>query len=356
MRQETRCLRHIFAQNSHIRVYLHFVLQIIHSAIVSPVNVINTDLRGGVLDLTEARRLRENAGVAFMGDTKGGAFDIDTDLALPMLVAPLNVNGRPNTDVVRPWVNGLDITRRSRGMCIIDFGTERSEAEASLYELPFEYITTHVKPVRMRNNRAAYRERWWVHVEPRPAMWRALQPLKRFIVTPSVAKYRLFAWLTHPIVPDHKLFVFARDDDYFFGVLHSRFHEVWSLATASRHGDGDEGGRPTYNNTTCFETYPFPWPPGQEPVDDPRVQAVAVAAARLVELRNAWLNPPDADAATLKTRTLTALYNARPAWLDGAHGTLDAALASCYGWPVNLGDNEESLARLLALNGKRAAG
>jgi hypothetical protein len=67
------------------------------------------------------------------------------------------------------------------------------------------------------------------------------------------------------------------------------------------------------------------------------------------------LEPRDADcAAKLKKRTLTNLYNERPAWLDLAHKKLDAAVAAAYGWPADLGD-EQILERLLALNLERAA-
>jgi hypothetical protein len=117
----------------------------------------------------------------------------------------------------------------------------------------------------------------------------------------------------------------------------------------ARHG----GERPTYNNTTCFDTFPFPWPPGQEPPDDPRVAAIAAAARRLVQLRDNWLNPPGATEADLKPRTLTNLYNARPEWLAQAHRALDAAVLAAYGWPADLPD-DAILARLLALNHERA--
>lgn len=67
------------------------------------------------------------------------------------------------------------------------------------------------------------------------------------------------------------------------------------------------------------------------------------------------LEPHDSDcAAKLKQRTLTNLYNERPAWLDLAHKKLDAAVAAAYGWPENLTD-EQILERLLALNLERAA-
>ena len=66
------------------------------------------------------------------------------------------------------------------------------------------------------------------------------------------------------------------------------------------------------------------------------------------------LGPRDADcAAKLKERTLTKLYNERPAWLDLAHKKLDAAVAAAYGWPADLSD-ERILERLLALSLERA--
>ena len=66
------------------------------------------------------------------------------------------------------------------------------------------------------------------------------------------------------------------------------------------------------------------------------------------------LEPRDADcAAKLKKRTLTNLYNERPAWLDLAHKKLDAAVAAAYGWPADLTD-EQILEHLLALNLERA--
>ena len=111
------------------------------------VDAIYANLTTGV-DLTKAHRLKENADISFIGDMKKGKFEITSDLASQMLKMPRNPNGRPNSDVLRPWVNGLDITRRPRDMWIIDFEMNMSEADAALYEAPFEYIKHHVKPVR----------------------------------------------------------------------------------------------------------------------------------------------------------------------------------------------------------------
>jgi type II restriction/modification system DNA methylase subunit YeeA len=312
---------------------------------------IHSDLTSGS-DTTAAAILPENAGICFMGTTKVGAFDLTPDVARKMLSAPINPNGRPNSDVIRPWVNAMDVTRRPRGMFIIDFGTGMSEREAALYEMPFQYLKAKVYPERKKNNRAAYGEKWWIHGEPRPDMRAALTPLKRYIITPRVSKHRLFVWLPVEVLPDSATFVFARDDDYFFGVLHSRIHEVWARQTGTQLREVESGFR--YTPTSTFETFPFPWPPGQEPKDDPRVEAIAAAARELAQRRDHWLHPEGAAEEELKKRTLTNLYNEHPTWLEHAHARLDADVAAAYGSPANL-TNQEILERLLELNHQRAA-
>ena len=329
------------------------------------VDEIHSDLtakRGGIgVDLTRAKRIPANVGVAFMGDTKGGPFDIPGDLAREWLRLPANPNGRPNANVLKPWVNGMDLTRRPSGKWIVDFGWKMKEAEAALYEEPFRHVREHVHPMRQRNRRVSYRVHWWRHVEPRQGMWDALNGLPRFIATPTVSKHRLFVWLDSRICPDHQLIAIAREDDTTFGILHSRFHEAWSLRLGTSLED-----RPRYTPTTTFETFPFP--EGLSPdiraadhADDPRAIAITEAARRLVSLRNRWLNPPEwvewvdepipgyprhpfpcdeGAAKALKGRTLTNLYNHRPQWLLDAHAALNGAVPKAYGWPENIPEDE----------------
>ena len=213
-----------------------------------------TARRGGAgVDLTSVHRLPENAGVAFMGDTKGGAFDVAGDQAREWLRLPANPNGRTNADVLKPWVNGMDLTRRPAGKWIVDFGLDMSVGDAALYEEPFRWVKERVYPMRQANRREAYREYWWRHVEPRQGMWAALDGLSRYIATPTVAKHRLFVRCDARVCPDHQLIVIARDDDTTLGILHSRFHEIWSLRLGTSLED-----RPRYTPTTTFETFPFP--------------------------------------------------------------------------------------------------
>ena len=336
------------------------------------VTAINADLTVGI-DLTHARILPENQNTSFMGDTKGGAFDISGEVAREMLSQPTNVNGRTNVDVVFPWVNGMDIARRPRDMFIIDFGTDMSEADAASYEAPFEYASVHVKAVRAASRTT--RSEWWLHERPRPAMRNAVEPLTRYIGTSMVAKHRAFVWLHPKTNPHNVVIVIARDDDYAFGVLHSRAHELWSLRMGTSLED-----RPRYTPTTTFETFRFPWPlntPDDELTPEQRAHrdAIGEAARELDAKRRLWLNPPewvreepdvipslpprllpvDEHAEKqLRKRTLTNLYNERPTWLANLHATLDAAVFTAYGWPPDIGD-DEMLERLLTLNLERAA-
>jgi type II restriction/modification system DNA methylase subunit YeeA len=272
-----------------------------------------------------------------------------------MLSAPMNPNGRLNVDVVRPWVNALDITRRPRDMFIIDFGTDMNEASAALYEMPFEYLKHYVRLVRMRNKRDTYATKWWIHGEPRGELRGALKPLSRYILTSRVSKHRLFIWLPVTTIPDSATFAFAREDDYFFGVLHSTMHELWARAQGTQLREVESGFR--YTPTSTFDTFPFPYPPGTEPTEEksPIVKAIADAARNLVQFRDAWLNPPDTPQAELNRRTLTNLYNERPTWLENLHETLDRVVFAAYGLTYPL-SKDEIIRHLLELNGERAAG
>lgn len=335
---------------------------------------INADLTDSAANLTKAAQLVENAGYCIEGVKKYGPFDIAGDQARAWLKAPTNVNGRPNSDVLRPLLNGRDLVQRSDDTWVIDFfGLD--EKAAAQYQAPFEYSLLMVKPSRAGDRSSITRNNWWLFERNRPELRKRLSGLTRYIVGPVVAKHRLIKWLPTSALISNLAYAIARDDDTTFGILHSRFHELWALRMGTSLED-----RPRYTPTTTFETFPFP--KGLTPnipaalyAKDPRAVAIADAARELNEKREAWLNPPewvdrvpevvprypdrivpkDDDAAKkLKDRTLTKLYNERPAWLDHLHSTLDEAVAAAYGWSADLSD-EEILGRLFTLNQERAA-
>ena len=353
------------------------------------VATINADLSSAA-DTTQAARLPTNASIGFLGSCKGGPFDVSDSEAREMLACSGNPHMRPNSDVIRPVANSEDLLKTKNIRWIVDSANLTSE-ELCLYERPGGIVTTRVKPLRDTNRDKWLHDNWWRPQRMRPEMRAAVAGLPRFIITPTTAKHRIFMWLENPVLPDHQLIVFAHSDDCFFGVLHSRIHEVWSLAQGTQLREKESGFR--YTPTTCFETFPIPV------LTDGQSHAIAAAAKELNALRENWLNPPewtrtdvmkfpgtvgglwdryidpatvidrgafkvgtvryprlvalDAECATrLKDRTLTKLYNVRPAWLAACHAKLDAAVAAAYGWPADLSD-DAILERLLALNLER---
>ncbi len=352
------------------------------------VSSINPNLSAAA-NITEAKPLKGHDELWAYGSQQKAPFDIDEDLALEMLAHP-NPGVLPNSDVVRPSYNATQFLRRTKLTWVVDFGVEKDSSKVSRYEMPFEFCRNTIFPKRQYHREPIQRNCWWMHARPSPAYRAFAAASSELLVTPAVSKHRVFAFVDSAAVPDHALIVFQRSDMHFFGVLQSRLQETWARAQATQVRERESGLR--YTPSVCFETFPFPRPtPAQE-------AAVAAAAKELNELRERWLNPPewtvekvlefpgsvggpwdryidpstinpqqstglvryprleprDAEcAARLKKRTLTNLYNERPAWLDLAHKKLDAAVAASYGWPADLTD-EKILEKLLALNLERA--
>lgn len=350
------------------------------------VSLIFTDLTGQqnssdyLTDFTKAKRLATNQKRSFFGLCLAGAFVIDGETARMWLKLPTSVTGKPNSDVLKPLWNGIDVTRRPQDRWVIDFGGSMSEEDVSFYEAPFSFILKNVKPIRLGNNRKSRSKNWWRHGETRPGLRKSLENKFSYIATPETAKHRYFVFLPTSIAPEHKLVVIPRDDYTTFGCVSNRFHILWTLRVGSTLED-----RPVYNTKACFETFPFPegLTPDIPPADygtDLRAQRIAAVAQRLNELRENWLNPPEwvervpevvpgypdrilpkpGHEADLKKRTLTNLYNARQKgeahWLDNLHRELDLAVAAAYGWidytPAMA--DEEILRRLLKINLERS--
>jgi type II restriction/modification system DNA methylase subunit YeeA len=351
-----------------------------------PVRTINAHL-GLNGDISSAAILKPNLGVCCRATEKGGAFELDENTALEALNLP-QPKTYPNSNVLRLWTNGQNLVQtRKPQVWIVDYYSVLEHDSAALYEWPFAYLTQRVKTVRAGSNEARQREAWWLFRRSGEDMRKAIAPLDRYLATAATSKHRIFVWVPKIVLPDHQLYVFAREDDYFFGVLHSRLNEVWSRVQGTQVRERESGFR--YTPTTCFETFPLPHATPQQE------HAIAATAKELDTLRNAWLNPPDwtreetltfpgsvrgpwaryvtkpnalgigtvryprlipadAEAARkLAKRTLTNLYNERPAWLDLAHRNLDEAVSAAYGWLADLSD-EQILEKLLALNLERA--
>lgn len=351
---------------------------------------INANLTTGV-DTSSVAQLVENRSTCFIGVQQSGPLSVDLDYAKTWLTSPLNANQRPNSDVLSSFASTDDIVGRPTNQFLIDFPTGLTEFAASQYEAPFEFLRSAqydpnrdgkpVSFVEYRTSTANQNPRWWEPHRVRSSLRESLAEVDKYVATAETTEHRVFRFLSATIVPDKSLYAFPRAGMVGFGILQSRFHELWCTYFGNRIGQGNQR---RYNSSFVYETFPFP--DGLTPniraidyADDPRSLAISAAAARLNELRENWLNPPDLikrvpevvegypdrilpvdekAANILKKRTLTNLYNARPAWLENAHRALDEAVAAAYGWEEDFNSgkltDDEILKRLFELNQERA--
>jgi hypothetical protein len=275
---------------------------------------------------------------------------------------------------LRPFLNGKDLTSSPREVWVIDFfGVSQDEALKASPTL-YQHLLVTVKPERDQSKRDSYRKNWWVLGEPQPMLRRITAGLQRYIVSPVTAKHRFFLFLNAEVLADQALNVFAFDDAFFLGLLSSRIHVVYALAAGGRLGVGND---PRYNNSRCFDPFPFPLC-GQaeqarirklaEELDAHRKRVQAQHGLTLTGLYNVLekirgcARESTADnssrglttAATLTAKEKFIHDQGLVSVLKQLHDDLDAAVFAAYGWPANLTD-AEILERLVALNAERAA-
>ena len=314
--------------------------------------VLHADLTAGA-NVAGVGPLRANAGISCPGVKLHGAGFLVT----PEEAEKLGLGKVPGLENhVRPYRNGRDLTAHPRGVLVIDlFGLAETEVR-DRFPAVYQWVLERVKPERDHNNRASYRDNWWVFGEPRQELRKELADLSRFACTPVTAKHRFFLFLTAEILPDDALMCFASEDAFVLGVLSSRVHQAWVLATGSTLED-----RPRYIKTACFEPFPFP-----DASDDQKRKVRELAEAldahrKRQQEQHPGLGLTDQYNVLAKLRAGEALTAKEKAAheqglvsvLRQLHDDLDRAVADAYGWPADLPD-EELLARLVALNAERA--
>ncbi|MEN5363060.1 class I SAM-dependent DNA methyltransferase [Brevundimonas intermedia] len=303
--------------------------------------------------LTRTRQQKANAVLAYRGmQLMGAGFQVTPEKANHLLAGSEPQAPSP----VRDYRNGRDLADRSRGLQVIDFfGWDEGEARRR-HPLLFQHLLETVKSDRDRNNRAAYRDNWWIFGEPRRDLRDALEGLSRFIVTIETAKHRWFRFMDAATLPDNKLVVIASDDPFVLGVLSSRQHRAWFAANAGRIGE-----REVYVKGACFDTFAFP------DAGAALAAEIGVLAEELDAVRAGVLRDSDA-------LTMTGLYNARArkglgdrvsdaeraihdqgrvGIIDHLHQRLDQLVAKAYGWPDDLADSQ-IVERLIQMNQARA--
>lgn len=324
---------------------------------------IHGNLRIGA-DIGGVKTLKSNDQISCPGvKLHGSGFIISPDEASELGLGRIDGLHRH----IRNYRNGKDLTATPRGVMAIDlFGLTESDVKRRFPEV-FQWVFERVKPERDQNNRATYRDNWWLHGEPRSAFRPALHGLPRYIATVETSKHRFFVFLNETILPDNMLVVVALQDAYSLGVLSSFCHVSWALATGGRLGVGND---PRYNKTLCFETFPFPDPPSAlrerirdlgEQLDAHRKRQQALhPGLTMTGMYNVLEKLRSGEPLTPKERTIHE--QGLVSVLKQIHDDLDDAVLEAYRWEDLKGDRlrtpegvEELLGRLVALNHERAA-
>ncbi|MBZ9841033.1 class I SAM-dependent DNA methyltransferase [Mesorhizobium sp. CA5] len=316
---------------------------------------INADLSIGT-NTDKTKDLVSNSAIGYRGvQLMGGGFIVAKEKAVE-----LGLGRRPGLDkYVREYRNGKDLTSRPRGVMVIDlFGTSSDEVRRNFPEI-YQHLLATVKPERDRNNRASYREKWWWFGEPRRELRPAIEGLPRYIGTVETMKHRIFQFIDGKVLPDNKLVVIALDDAFSLGVLSSRVHVAWALATGGRLGVGND---PVYVKSKCFDPFPFP-----DATASARIEIAAIAEELDETRKRVLAEHPDI--------TLTLLYNVLESVVAGTrlsrkdldirnrglvlilrelHDRLDSAVLKSYGWQVGT-DVEQILSGLVQLNETRVS-
>jgi hypothetical protein len=296
--------------------------------------------------------LQANHGLSSNGyNLRGAGFILDNQEA-----TRLRTQNPELKAVIRPYLNGMDVARRSREAFLIDLD-DATEAEARAYPLVFDILRTRVLPERRVKKESAAREYWWRLWRTRPEFRRAMQGQTHFIATPETSKHRYFVRLDAQVAPDHGLVVVASDDPAILGCLSSTIHLVWSLTAGSRLGVGND---PRYNKSRCFDPFPFPDPSADlretigalaERLDQHRKDAIARdESVTMTGMYNVVEKLRSGEALTPKERKVHEI--AACGVLRDMHDELDALVATAYGWPWPM-EREEILERLVALHGER---
>ena len=322
--------------------------------------LIHADLSVGA-NVASAGALLANAGVSSPGvKLHGAGFIVTSDEA-----ALLGLGTVPGLEShIRDYRHGRDLTDTPRGVRVIDlFGLNAGQVR-ELFPAVYQRLLERVKPERDQNNRATYRDNWWLFGEPRRDLRPALANLPRYIATVETAKHRTFQFLDASILPDNMLIAIASDDAFHLGVLSSRAHAAWAWANGG--SIGMYVGNVRYNKSRCFETFPFP----DEDTDlTPELrQRIAALAGQI----DAHRKRQQAAHAGL---TLTGLYNVLEALREGRaltgkektiheqglvgvlrelHDELDTAVLQAYGLQAGQG-TDALLTHLVALNAQRTA-
>jgi hypothetical protein len=294
----------------------------------------------------DPKQLAANAGKSYVGSyVLGMGFTFDdsgpADDDTPGIPSPIGTMERliaenpKNAEMIFPYIGGEEVNSsptHAHHRYVINFG-ERSEEECRR-EWPelMAIVEKKVKPGRLVQNREIRALYWWRFGETCPALYSAIDGYSKVMATARVSQTAGFCLLDSRQVFSEMLIAFTASSTFWFALLQSRAHDLWSRLFASSMKDDLR-----YTPSDCFETFPFPTALLDSAANDPAREAIRLSLEAIGERYHQFR----AELMVRNNEGLTSTYNRfhDPAetrsgllQLRALHQDMDQAVLAAYGW------------------------
>ena len=295
----------------------------------------------------DPKRLAANSGKSFQGSMvygMGFTFEdsLQADEDTPGAPSPIGSMERliaenpKNAEVIVPYIGGEEVNNsptHAHHRYVINFGERGEEECRSEWPDLMAIVERKVKPSRLAQNREIRSRYWWRFGETCPALYAAIAPCPRVLVTNNQASvHHCMTFMRPGSVFANSLNVLPIEAWSEFALLQSYPHEAYARFLSSSLGDGLR-----YNPSDCLETFPFPacllnllsndagsisTHQGLEAIGERyhqfRAELMVSNNEGLTSTYNRFHDPAEASDGLLELRRL--------------HGEMDQALLDAYGW------------------------
>jgi hypothetical protein len=165
-----------------------------------------------------------------------------------------------NKAVLRPIINAHELNSQPVPAAlrwVVDFG-DREEHDAARFQLPWQHVETHVKPIRLALDEASSANKphiryWWRFAASKLSFFGSLADEPQLVAIARHTKHFAPVMMASTNVFSDALFVLGTARNDLYAVFQSSLHEAWA-----RKYSGSLETRLRYSPSDCFETFAFP--------------------------------------------------------------------------------------------------
>ena len=283
-------------------------------------------------------------GMGFTFDNSGDADSFTPGIPIPISIMEKLISDNPkNSEVIFPYIGGNEVNSRPKHdhhRFVIDFRDRKEEECWANWPEIMKLVEKKVKPVRQeRKSNGQYKQRsplpekWWIHAEKRPELYKTINNCERVLVTNAQASQHYSqVFLSKNCVFANSLNVFPFQKYSQFSIMQSRVHEEFARYLSSSLKDDLR-----YNPSDCFLTFPMPSNLNEVEFSDDEFEQISNSLENigfeyykfrsnllcannegLTNTYNRFHDPKETDSIILQLRNL--------------HNQMDKIVLESYGW------------------------